>query len=68
MNPSFELDGKVYVIKVNELLLPRNKEFNEAKGIITSDYQNYLEKKWLEELNKKYKITINESVLYSIGK
>jgi peptidyl-prolyl cis-trans isomerase SurA len=68
LNPSFELDGKVYVIKVNELLLPRNKEFNEAKGIITSDYQNYLEKKWLEELNKKYKITINESVLYSIGK
>jgi peptidyl-prolyl cis-trans isomerase SurA len=67
LNSSFELDGKVYVIKVNELLLPRNKEFNEAKGIITSDYQNYLEKNWLEELNKKYKITINESVLYSIG-
>jgi peptidyl-prolyl cis-trans isomerase SurA len=68
LNPSFELDGKVYVIKVNELLSPRNKEFNEAKGVITSDYQNYLEKKWLDELNKKYKITINESVLYSIGK
>jgi peptidyl-prolyl cis-trans isomerase SurA len=68
LNPSFELDGKVYVIKVTELLSPRNKEFNEAKGVITSDYQNYLEKKWLDELNKKYKITINESVLYSIGK
>jgi peptidyl-prolyl cis-trans isomerase SurA len=67
LNPSFELEGKIYVIKVTELLSPRNKEFNEAKGAVTSDYQNYLEKAWLNELTKKYPITIKETVLYSLG-
>jgi peptidyl-prolyl cis-trans isomerase SurA len=45
-----------------------NKELNEAKGTVTSDYQSYLEKTWLEELAKKHKITINEATLYSLGK
>ncbi len=67
-NKSFEFDGKIYVIKVDEKLSPRPKEFNEAKGAVTSDYQNYLEKEWLEELNKKHKVKIYESVLYAIGK
>jgi peptidyl-prolyl cis-trans isomerase SurA len=67
VNKPYELDGKVYVVKVNEKLAPKPKEFTEAKGIATSDYQNYLEKTWLEELAKKHTIKINDSVLYSIG-
>lgn len=67
-NKPFEMDGKIYVIKVNEKLAPKNKEFNEAKGAATSDYQNYLEKEWLAELAKKHTIKIYDSVLYSIGK
>lgn len=68
INKPFELDGKIYVVKVNEKLAPKNKEFNEAKGAATSDYQNYLEKEWLTELTKKHTIKIYDSVLYSIGK
>ena len=34
----------------------------------TVDYQNYLEKTWLEELSKKYPIKLNLEVLYSLGK
>jgi len=68
INKAFELDGKVYVIKVNELLDPKEKEFSEAKGAATSDYQNFLEKNWLEELAKKHAIKINYDVLYSLGK
>ncbi len=67
-NEPFELDGKFYVIKITEIISPTLKELNEAKGIITSDYQNYLEKKWLDELKLKYPIKINRSVLYSLGK
>lgn len=44
-----------------------NKEFSEAKGTVTSDYQNFLEKSWMEELQKKYNITIYPDVLYKIG-
>lgn len=68
INKPFELEGKVYVIKVNELLDPKEKEFSEAKGAATSDYQNFLEKNWLEELAKKHSIKVNYEVLYSLGK
>ena len=68
LNKAFELDGKFYIIKVTELLDPKEKEFSEAKGAATSDYQNFLEKNWLEELAKKHAIKINYDVLYSLGK
>ena len=68
INKSYTFDGKVYVVKVNEKLAPKNKEFSEAKGATTSDYQNYLEKTWLEELNKKHAVKIYDAVLYSVGK
>jgi len=68
INKAFELEGKVYVIKVDDLLDPKEKEFSEAKGAATSDYQNFLEKNWLEELAKKHSIKINYEVLYSLGK
>lgn len=68
INKSYMFDGKVYVVKVNEKLEPKNKEFSEAKGATTSDYQNYLEKTWLEELNNKHAVKIYDTVLYSVGK
>jgi len=68
VNKSYEFDGKIYVVKVNEKLPPANKEFSEAKGAVTSDYQNYLEVEWLAELAKKHPIIVYDSVLYSIGK
>lgn len=68
VNAPYELNGKFYVVKVSELIPAGPKELNEAKGIITSDYQTQLEKDWLEELTKKYPIKINESVLYNLDK
>jgi peptidyl-prolyl cis-trans isomerase SurA len=67
LNPVYSMDGKWYVVKVSSVLAPGPKEFNEAKGLATSDFQAYLEKKWLEALRLKHKIVINEDVLYQIG-
>lgn len=67
LNPVYSMDGKWYVVKVSAILAPGPKEFNEAKGLATSDFQAYLEKKWLEALRLKHKIVINEDVLYQIG-
>ena len=44
------------------------KEFQEAKGASTSDYQNYLEQEWLKELRVKHPIVVNKSVLYGLDK
>lgn len=68
LNAPYEVDGKFYVVKVSEILAPMPKEFSEAKGSITSDYQTYLEKEWLKELQVKHPITINKEALYSVGK
>ena len=41
---------------------PIEKELTEAKGLITSDYQDFLEKEWLSELKAKYSISVNSFV------
>jgi len=45
---------------------PEPKELDEARGLYISDYQNHLEKKWLKELRKKYKISVNRKLLKTI--
>jgi peptidyl-prolyl cis-trans isomerase SurA len=42
------------------------KTLMEAKGLVTADYQTYLEKEWIEMLKKKYSIEIDNDVLSSI--
>ncbi len=49
-------------------LYPANqqREFEDAKGMVISDYQNVLEEKWVAELKRKYPVTVNKKVLDSI--
>ena len=68
INKPYEVEGKFFVLKVTEILPPAQKELSEAKGAVTSDYQNALEVAWLQELGKKFPIKINSEVLYSLGK
>lgn len=68
INAPFAFNDKYYVLDVKEILAPATKELTEAKGLITSDFQNFLEKEWLKELESKHKVEINKDVLYSIGK
>lgn len=50
------------VVYINRKVSPEPKKLNEARGLITADYQNYLEKQWLAELRAKYKVELNEEV------
>jgi peptidyl-prolyl cis-trans isomerase SurA len=44
-------------------LSAESKTLKEAKGIATSDYQNYLEKEWIKELRAKYPVQVNEETI-----
>ncbi|HEY8898014.1 MAG TPA: peptidylprolyl isomerase, partial [Niastella sp.] len=53
-----------YIIKVHPNREVRS--FNDARGFVINDYQQYLEEKWIDELKKKYPVKINEAVLKSL--
>ncbi len=68
LNPTFEHEGTFYIINLKEKLPSMPKELHEARGAVIQDYQNFLEENWLNELRKRHKITVNENVLYGLGK
>ncbi len=45
---------------------PEPKLLDEARGLYISDYQQYLEEKWLKELRARYKVKVNRKVLKTI--
>jgi peptidyl-prolyl cis-trans isomerase SurA len=53
----------VKVVYIKEVIEPQVKALSEAKGLITSDYQDALEIAWLAELSAKYTVEINSYVL-----
>ncbi len=58
----------VAFILVEEVIPPQVKALNEARGLVISDYQNYLEKEWIESLKSKHTIKIDSQLLNEIKK
>lgn len=44
----------------------QQRSFEDARGLVINDYQNLLEKNWIEELKKKYPVKVNEKVFQSL--
>jgi peptidyl-prolyl cis-trans isomerase SurA len=55
-----ENNGTHYLVWVREMVAPGPRSFNDARAAVISDYQNDLEKKWLEQLKKKYPVKISK--------
>lgn len=56
-------ENGIQVIFLNAILPPEPKQIHEARGVIVSDYQDYLDRQWVEELRSKYSVKVNEEVL-----
>lgn len=59
-------DNSFRIVVVNEIIPKSLKTFEEAKGPIISDYQNYKEEMWLKNLRDTHTISINENVLNKV--
>lgn len=44
----------------------QSKSFEEARGIVINDYQQELEKTWINNIRKQYAVTINEEVFKAL--
>jgi peptidyl-prolyl cis-trans isomerase SurA len=61
-----EENGKVSFTVIESLLPPAPKKLSEARGYIIADYQDQLEKEWVEFLRKAYDVRVNENVFRSL--
>ncbi len=61
-------DKSYNFFKVEKLVPPGQKSLQEARGYVVADYQDYLEKQWLEQLKKEYKVKMNEKVFNGMVK
>ncbi len=59
-------DNHVVFVNIKKVLPPAPKNLDEAKGLITADYQNQLEKEWIDSLRLKYKYTVYPEVVSSV--
>ncbi len=67
MSPNINLNNQVVFVNIKKLIPAAPKQLDEAKGLITADYQNQLEKEWIESLRAKYPVEINQEVVDSIA-
>ncbi len=49
-------------------VLKAPKEMDDVRGLVTSDYQEALEKEWVSDLRKKYNVVVNREVLATVNK
>lgn len=65
--PNF--DNKTFTIrKITNTTPATPKTLKDARGYIIADYQDYLDKKWIEKLKNEYEVVVNKDVLNSIIK
>jgi peptidyl-prolyl cis-trans isomerase SurA len=62
-------DGDYYfVTKVQKLIPDGLKTFDECKGKVINDYQQYLEQNWVNDLKQEFTIKVNQDVFQKVKK
>ena len=59
-------DKYYFVVNVTDEKPAGAKELSECKGKVISDYQQYLENHWVDELKKEFTININKDVFSKV--
>jgi len=64
-----ELDKKYPVAFLSGKVLAKGPEsYTDVRGLVISDYQNFLEEQWIKALRSKYKVIVNKEVLNTVNK
>jgi len=57
-----EIDGHLHLVLTGEIIPAGSKEFEETRGIVIRDYQEYLDEQLIKKLRAKYPVEINETI------
>jgi peptidyl-prolyl cis-trans isomerase SurA len=66
LSKDFVSDSSFVFVNITHIINPEPKALNESRGLITADYQNYLEKIWIGYLRHKYPVVVHKEVLEQI--
>lgn len=64
----YKLDNKFIVIDSKKILNSEQEELEDIRGKVISDYQEQLEKEWIDELQASYVVKMNAAEVKSIIK
>lgn len=67
-------DGKDYVPSAEypfmfvqgKMLSDYPESYLDVRGAVTADYQDFLDRNWLKELNSKYKVKVNRKIIKTV--
>lgn len=57
-----------YYFLAGKILKTSPEDYTDVRGVVTANYQDYLEKEWIAGLRKKYPVVIDEKVLKTVKK
>lgn len=57
-----------YVFVTGKMLKKIPENYSDVRGLVTADYQEFLEKEWIKALRKKYPVVINNEILNTVKK
>jgi len=58
--PFFFVTGK--------LLKNKPEDYTDVRGLVTADYQEFLEREWIKALRAKYPVNVDQNVLKTVKK
>lgn len=61
-----QADGMYYLVEVERLIPAGTRTFQEARASVISDYQDNLEKTWIDQLKKKHEIKIDKKSVKAV--
>lgn len=70
----FKVDREITVneqypnVSVFGSVMTKPKELSDVRSLVVADYQEYMEKAWVEELRRKYPVEVYDDVLETVNK
>ncbi len=61
-------EGTAAFYKIEKILPSEPKTLEESRGFVIADYQDYLERKWVKQLEEKFPVKVNREVFESLIK